>query len=46
MRISDIEEQLDDPRIEAVLAQIAPGAATPQAGAAGEEEEAGFRVTD
>jgi hypothetical protein len=38
--------QAEVARIEAVLAQIAPGAATPQAGAAGEEEEAGFRVTD
>ena len=37
--------QAEVARIERVLEQIAPGAATPRAGVAGEEEEAGFRVT-
>ena len=38
--------QAEVARIETVLAQIVPGTATPHAGVAGEEEEAGFRVTD
>lgn len=33
-------------RIQRVLEQIAPGTATPHNGMAGEEEEAGLRVTD
>ena len=38
--------QAEVARIETVLAQIVPGTATPHAGVAGEEEEAGFGVTD
>lgn len=37
--------QAEVARIERVLEQIAPGAATPRTGVAGEGEEAGFRVT-
>ena len=37
--------QAEVARFERVLEQIAPGAATPRTGVAGEEEEAGFRVT-
>jgi hypothetical protein len=38
--------QAEVARIETVLAQIVPGTATPHAGVAGEEEDAGFGVTD
>lgn len=38
--------QAEVARIQRVLEQIAPGTATPHNGMAGEEEEAGFRVTD
>lgn len=38
--------QAEGARIEAVLAQIERGCATPLAGVAGEVEEAGFQVTD
>ena len=38
--------QAEVARIQRVLEQIAPGTATPHNGMAGEEEEAGLRVTD